>query len=161
MKKKVSIQEKFMLKAIALGKENLEHFNGGPFGAIVVKDNKIIASGVNTVTTDHDPTAHAEVNAIRNACKTLNSFQLEDCEIYSSCEPCPMCLGAIYWARPKNLYFGASRSDAAKAGFDDEKIYQELAIDVKNRELPTKQIHIPEALELFEMWIQSENKIDY
>ncbi len=152
---------KFMQEAINLAKENLKLQNGGPFGAIVVKNGKIIGRGVNTVTTQNDPTAHAEVNAIREACSNLNSFQLEDCEIYSSCEPCPMCLGAIYWARPKKLYFAASRNDAAKAGFDDSKIYKEIELPVTARELPSEQLMHKEAAHVFNTWNNLKNKEEY
>ena len=117
-------QEKFMQEAINLAKQNLKLKNGGPFGAVVVRNGRIIGKGVNTVTSQNDPTAHAEINAIREACENLNSFQLTGCEIFSSCEPCPMCLGAIYWARPKKVWFSATRHDAAEAGFDDSEIYK-------------------------------------
>lgn len=152
---------KFMQEAISLAKENLKLKNGGPFGAVVVKDGKIIGRGMNTVTSKNDPTAHAEVNAIREACENLQSFQLTDCEIYSSCEPCPMCLGAIYWARPRKLYFAASRDDAAKAGFDDAIIYQEIELPFTNRKLPTEQFLQADAIELFDTWIKIESKIEY
>ena len=147
--------------AVRLARENLHKENGGPFGAVIVKDGKIIASGVNTVTTDHDPTAHAEINAIRNACKVLGSYQLEGCEVYSSCEPCPMCLGAIYWARPKALYYGASREEAGSAGFDDTHIYNEIPKAPTKRQLKTKQVYIPEASELFTLWKNTQRKIEY
>jgi len=152
---------KFMQEAINLAKENLKLKNGGPFGAVVVKDGKIIGRGVNSVTTQNDPTAHAEVNAIREACNYLNNFQLEDCEIYSSCEPCPMCLGAIYWARPKKLYFAASRYEAEKAGFDDSKIYKEMELPIGSRELPSEQIMESEADKVFNVWINLEDKKEY
>ncbi len=150
-----------MMEAVRLALQNTDTNNGGPFGAIVVKDGKVIATGVNTVTTDNDPTAHAEINAIRSACGVLKTHQLTGCVIYSSCEPCPMCLSAIYWARPEKLYFGATRMDAAKAGFDDEKIYGELAKDHRIRELPTEQVDIPEARSVFERWQNNQHKIDY
>lgn len=152
---------KFMQEAINLAKENLKLKNGGPFGAIVVKDGKIIGRGVNSVTTQNDPTAHAEVNAIRDACNFLNSFQLEDCDIYSSCEPCPMCLGAIYWSRPRKLYFAASQNDASKAGFDDSKIYRELELPIEARELETEQLLQQEAEHVFDIWTKLENKTEY
>lgn len=152
---------KFMKEAINLARENLKLKNGGPFGAVVVKDGKIIGRGMNTVTSANDPTAHAEVNAIREACENLNSFQLPDCDIYSSCEPCPMCLGAIYWARPRKLYFAASRNDAAKAGFDDAIIYQEIELPLAARSLPTEQFSQSDAVELFDTWIKIESKIEY
>jgi tRNA(Arg) A34 adenosine deaminase TadA len=133
-------KNKFMQAAIDLARENLKFKNGGPFGAVIVKNGKIIGRGVNTVTTNNDPTAHAEVNAIREACENLNTFRLEGCDIYSSCEPCPMCLGAIYWARPRKLFFATSREDAAKAGFDDAEIYKELELPFAKRKLPTEQL---------------------
>lgn len=154
-------KEKFMKEAIGLAKRNLQLQNGGPFGAIIVKDGRIVGKGANTVTSANDPTAHAEINAIRDACKNLDSFQLEDCEIYSSCEPCPMCLGAIYWARPKKLYFAASREDASSAGFDDEEIYNEIELPVNSRKLPSEQILQTESKKVFGMWIDLENKIQY
>ena len=152
---------KFMNEAIGLARENLKLKNGGPFGAIVVKNGKIIGRGMNSVTSTNDPTAHAEVNAIREACENLQSFQLTDCEIYSSCEPCPMCLGAIYWARPRKLYFAASRNDAAHAGFDDAEIYQEIELPFTKRKLPTEQFSQSDAVELFNTWVKIESKIEY
>lgn len=152
---------KFMKEAINLARENLKLKNGGPFGAVVVKDGKIIGRGMNSVTSTNDPTAHAEVNAIREACENLQSFQLTDCDIYSSCEPCPMCLGAIYWSRPRKLYFAASREDATKAGFDDVVIYQEIALPITKRKLPTEQFSHSEANELFDTWNKIESKIEY
>jgi guanine deaminase len=151
----------FMEEAIRLAAENLESGNGGPFGAVVVKDGIIIGRGNNSVTSTNDPTAHAEVNAIRDACKHLNSFQLEDCEIYTSCEPCPMCLGAIYWARPKKIYYACNKSDAAKAGFDDSFIYEEINIPLPRRAIPAVQIMQKEAQKVFKEWIASDKKIPY
>ena len=151
----------YMREAVMLAIKNLNKKNGGPFGAIVVKDGKVIARGVNSVTTDHDPTAHAEINAIRTACRKLKSHQLEGCDVYSSCEPCPMCLSALYWARPRKVYFGASRKDAENAGFDDAKIYEEMEKHHFFRELPNEQINIPEAAEVFVKWKNSEHKIEY
>jgi tRNA(Arg) A34 adenosine deaminase TadA len=153
--------KKFMQEAIDLAKQNLKHKNGGPFGAVVVKDGKIIGRGVNSVTSQNDPTAHAEVNAIREACTVINSFQLDDCEIYSSCEPCPMCLGAIYWARPKKFYYAATREDAAKAGFDDSEIYREIQLPVNRRKIPSEQLMKPEAMEVLETWIDLDHKTEY
>ncbi len=150
-----------MAEAIRLAKENVEQLKGGPFGAVIVKDGEIIARGVNTVTADNDPTAHAEINAIRNAAKKLGNFQLEDCEIYSSCEPCPMCLGAIYWARPAKLVFAATKQDAADAGFDDSFIYRELSLPANERKIPTSQRMRQEAKKVFSLWNQTENKIEY
>jgi len=150
-----------MQEAIDLAKQNLKHKNGGPFGAVVVKDGKIIGRGVNSVTSQNDPTAHAEVNAIREACTVINSFQLDDCEIYSSCEPCPMCLGAIYWARPKKFYYAATREDAAKAGFDDSDIYREIQLPVNGRKIPSEQLMKSEAMEVLETWINLDHKTEY
>jgi guanine deaminase len=151
----------FMAIAIQLAAENLNHKRGGPFGAVVVRNGKIIGQGVNTVISDNDPTAHAEVNAIRDACKHLNNFQLHNCEIYSSCEPCPMCLGAIYWARPSKIYYGAGKQDANHAGFDDASIYQEFAIPYETRKIPVHQMMREEAIEVFKKWIELDLKIEY
>ena len=154
-------KQTFMKQAIELAQKNLDKKEGGPFGAIVVKDGKVIGRGVNTVTTNNDPTAHAEVNAIRDACKNIGSFQLDDCEIYSSCEPCPMCLGAIYWARPAKLYFAATKDDAALAGFDDSEIYREIALPKEHRKIPTEQVLQKEAQQVFNRWVNTDNKIEY
>ena len=154
-------QDFFINKAIKLAEENVKSGNGGPFGAVIVKNGEIIATGVNTVTTTNDPTAHAEVNAIRNACKELDSFQLDDCEIYSSCEPCPMCLGAIYWSRSKKLFFAADKNDAAEAGFDDSFIYDEIELPHNKRKIPNIQISREEALKAFKDWENKEDKIEY
>jgi tRNA(Arg) A34 adenosine deaminase TadA len=150
-----------MQEAIRLSIANVEEGKGGPFGAVVVKNGKIIARGINQVTTNNDPTAHAEVVAIREACKVLNSFQLDGCEIYTSCEPCPMCLGAIYWARPDKLFYANSKEDAANIKFDDQFIYEEMAKPVKERKLFTRQILRDEALEAFDKWTKSTNKTEY
>lgn len=150
-----------MARAIALSIENVLQGRGGPFGCVVVKDGMIIAEGWNQVTTTNDPTAHAEVVAIRHACRTLGDFQLDECDIYTSCEPCPMCLGAIYWARPAHLYFAGTAEDAARAGFDDRFIYEQLEVDYANRSIPMTQIMRPEAQEAFVLWSRSNNKIDY
>jgi len=150
-----------MQEAIDLAKQNLKLKNGGPFGAVVVRDGKIIGRGVNSVTSQNDPTAHAEVNAIREACAVINSFQLDDCEIYSSCEPCPMCLGAIYWARPKKFYYAATREDAAKAGFDDSEIYREIQLPIQSRKIPSEQLMESEANQVFQTWIELEHKTEY
>ncbi len=154
-------KKKFMQEAINLAKENLKLNNGGPFGAVVVKNGKIIGRGVNTVTSKMDPTAHAEINAIREACENLDSFQLQGCQIYSSCEPCPMCLGAIYWARPEKIYFAATREDAAKAGFDDSEIYKEIVLSANDRKIPSEQILKKEAEAIFAQWISLEHKTEY
>lgn len=157
----MSNEVKFMRFAIRLSIENVETGNGGPFAAIIVKDGEILATGVNEVTTNNDPTAHAEVVAIRKACEKLNSYQLEGCEIYCSCEPCPMCLGAIYWARPSKIYYANTKEDAAAIEFDDHFIYTEMELPVKKRKLPTFQLLRDEALEAFERWKKSSVKIKY
>lgn len=151
----------FLQRAVDIASENVKSGRGGPFGAVIVKEGKIIAEEVNTVTTDNDPTAHAEINAIRAATKELGDFQLENCTIYSSCEPCPMCLGAIYWARPERLVFAASKHDAAKIGFDDAFIYHEIDQRIENRSIPTKYIKEDSFLEPFRLWEKSLNKTDY
>ncbi|MFZ4412540.1 MAG: nucleoside deaminase [Bacteroidales bacterium] len=150
-----------MTEAIRLAAENLKTGKGGPFGAVVVKEGKIVGRGGNSVTSSNDPTAHAEVNAIRDACKNLNTFQLDDCEIYTSCEPCPMCLGAIYWARPKKIYYACSKQDAANAGFDDSFIYEEINISLAERSIPAFQLMQSDALVVFKDWLALENKIEY
>jgi tRNA(Arg) A34 adenosine deaminase TadA len=150
-----------MKEAIRQAVENVRSGRGGPFGAIVVKDGRVIATGTNLVTALNDPTAHAEVNAIREACNSLGTFQLRGCEIYTSCEPCPMCLGAIYWARPDRVYFAASAADAAEAGFDDSFIYDELKISKSERRIPFESM-MPEAgLEPFREWTQKNDRIKY
>jgi tRNA(Arg) A34 adenosine deaminase TadA len=151
----------YMKEAIDLAFDNVTNGKGGPFGAVVVKDGKIIGKGSNKVTCDNDPTAHAEIVAIRNAAKTLNSFDLSGCEIYSSCEPCPMCLGAIYWARLDKLYYAATKDDAAKAEFDDSFIYKEFALPKEERSIPSLQMMREDAVKVFDEWIKSENKIKY
>ncbi|MDR0603359.1 MAG: nucleoside deaminase [Bacteroidales bacterium] len=156
-----SIDKYFLQQTIELAVENVKTGKGGPFAAIITKDDKIIANGTNIVTTSHDPTAHAEISAIRNACNVLNDFQLEGCTIYSSCEPCPMCLGAIYWARLKRLLFAADKSQAEKAGFDDAFIYKEIILPYNQRNLTTEQIVLQEDNFPFETWINSNSKIEY
>lgn len=151
----------FMVEAIKLARENISSGKGGPFGAVIVKNGEIIARGANHVIADNDPTAHAEIVAIREACKVLGNFQLEGCEIYTSCEPCPMCLGAIYWARPEKLYFASSRHDAADAGFDDHFIYQEIETEINNRKIETQQMLQNEAKHVFDLWKRTEKKIPY
>lgn len=153
--------ESFMHEAIRLSFETMRNNTGGPFGAVVVKDGEIIARGFNLVVSTNDPTAHAEVVAIRDACKVLKDFQLTGCEIYTSCEPCPMCLGAIYWARPSKLYYANSKEDAAAIKFDDQFIYEEIAKPITERKLFTKQILREEALEAFKKWSESNIKTDY
>lgn len=154
-------QNKFMREAIRLSLKNVQSGKGGPFAAIVVRNGKIIARGTNTVTTTNDPTAHAEIVALREACKKLKSFQLEGCEIYTSCEPCPMCLGAIYWARPSKVYFGNTKQDAAKIGFDDSFIYRELPKPLDKRKIPMIPLLREEALEAFREWRRKADKIKY
>jgi tRNA(Arg) A34 adenosine deaminase TadA len=153
--------EKFMKEAIRLSLETMRKGTGGPFGAVVVRDGEIIARGWNQVSSTNDPTAHAEVVAIREACKVLGTFQLEGCEIYTSCEPCPMCFGAIYWARPAKLYYAATRNDAADAGFDDDFIYREIALAPTERRITTCSICREEAIDAFKEWKTKADKIDY
>jgi guanine deaminase len=154
------VQSKFMLEAIRLAIKNV-HKAGGPFAALVVKSGKILATGVNQVTTTNDPSAHAEIVAIRNACRILKSFQLAGCEIYTTCEPCLMCVGAIYWARPLRVYFGSTRKDAARAGFDDSFIYQQLKLPQSRRNIPCTSFLRAESLQAFEAWEQHEGKVTY
>lgn len=156
-----NVKNEFMQEAIQLSIDNVTSGKGGPFGAVVVKDGKIIARGANSVTTLNDPTAHAEVMAIREACKVLRTFQLDGCEIYTSCEPCPMCLGAVYWARPDKLYYANTKQDAADIDFDDNFIYEEIAKPIHERKLFTQQLMRNEALEAFKKWGESNNKIEY
>ena len=151
----------FLRHAIALATRNVELVAGGPFGAVVARNGKIVSEGVNSVTASHDPTAHAEVNAIRAAAKSLGTFTLAGCELYSSCEPCPMCLAAAYWARLDAVYYGASAADAARAGFDDAFLYEEIRKDVSQRKLRTMQLLGGEAWASFAAWIASPNKIEY
>ena len=151
----------FMARAIQLSLDNVLSGQGGPFGAVIVKDDKIIAEGVNRVTVTNDPTAHAEVVAIREACARLKSFALKGCEIYTSCEPCPMCLGAIYWAHLSRIHFGNLAADAAKVGFDDSFIYHEFAQPFPQRKIPILQMMREEALAAFRAWQEKPNKIPY
>ena len=155
------MHNKFMTRAIQLSLENIESGRGGPFAAVVVKDGKIVAEGTNCVTSTNDPTAHAEVVAIREACKKLNNFELKDCEIYTTCEPCPMCLGAIYWARPSRVYFANTASDAAQAGFDDSLIYEEIPRPHAQRKIPLIPMMREEALEAFRVWKSKADKTEY
>ena len=154
-------EEKYMLEAIALSRKGIENNEGGPFGCVIVKDDQIVGRGNNRVTSTNDPTAHAEVVAIRNACENLGTFQLEGCEIFTSCEPCPMCLGAIYWARPKVVYFANTRCDAANIGFDDSMIYNEMSADLDKRKIPIIGLGREEALKIFEEWQSKNDKIEY
>ena len=151
----------FMGRAIALALENLQSGLGGPFAALVVRDGKIIAEGANRVTSTNDPTAHAEVVAIREACKKLSNFELTGCEMYTTCEPCPMCLGAIYWARPARVYFACTAADASKSGFDDSFIYQEIAQPHASRKIPMTPLMRDEALALFRAWDAKSDKVRY
>src|SRR5271156_3808328 len=151
----------FMARAIELSLDNVTSGRGGPFGAVVVKDGTIIAEGANQVTSTNDPTAHAEVVVIREACKKLGAFDLEGCEIYTSCEPCPMCLGAIYWARLSRVYFANADADASRIGFDDSLIYREIAQPLSQRKIPMIQMMREEALMAFRAWENKTNKIEY
>ena len=155
------MEERFMQRAIELGLENVRSGRGGPFAAVVVRDGKIVAEGANRVTTSNDPTAHAEVVAIRNACAVLGSFQLDGCDIYTTCEPCPMCLGAIYWARPARVYYASTKEDAAAAGFDDSFIYQQIGTSHVARHIPFLPMMRNESLAVFEAWNKAANKTEY
>ena len=150
-----------MDEAIRLAKENVKNGSGGPFGAVVVKDGEIVAACGNSVTPSNDPTAHAEVNAIREACRKLGTYQLDGCEVYASCEPCPMCLGAIYWARPSKVYYASTKEDAADAGFDDSFIYKEITMPEAERSIPFLKVEEKEAGEEFRMWKTSVEKVEY
>ena len=157
----VSSHSDFMDEAVKAALKGMNANEGGPFGCVIVKSGKIIGRGNNKVTSTNDPTAHAEITAIREACENLNSFQLEGCIIYTSCEPCPMCLGAIYWARPDKVYFGCNQKDAADIGFDDEFIYKEIELDYQKRSIPFEQLARNQALEPFEKWQEKEDKVKY
>ena len=150
-----------MQEAIRLSRDNMLEGKGGPFGCIVVKNGVIIARGFNQVTSANDPTAHAEVVAIREACAALGTFQLTDCDLYTSCEPCPMCLGAIYWARPRKVYYANTRLDAAAIGFDDDFIYQEINAPLAQRAIPFEHLPLKEASDVFTAWKQKDDKIKY
>ena len=150
-----------MRRAIRLAQNGIDSNQGGPFGAIVVRNGEIVAEGCNQVTSTNDPTAHAEVVAIRNACEKLGSFQLDDCVIYTSCEPCPMCLGAIYWARPAQVFYGCTREDAAEIGFDDQFIYDEIKKTIDERQLKIVNFLREEALVVFENWANKPDKTEY
>lgn len=151
----------FMKKAIELSRTNMNANAGGPFGAVIVKDGKIIGEGWNKVTSHNDPTAHAEVEAIRDACKNLSSFNLKGAELYTSCEPCPMCLAASYWARLDTIYFGNTRTDAAKIGFDDDFLYKEIPLSLEKRSLPIRPLLREAALEVFHEWDKKQDKVPY
>ncbi len=155
------LDKKFMSRAIELAKNGVETNAGGPFGCVIAKDGEIIGEGNNRVTSTNDPTAHAEVVAIRNACNKLSSFQLDGCTIYTSCEPCPMCLGAIYWARPERVFYACTRTDAAEIGFDDDFIYEELEKDNGDRKLELTNLMRDEALEIFAQWAEKPDKTKY
>ena len=150
----------FMMRAIELSIESAKT-KGGPFGSVIVKDNKIIAEGSNQVTINNDPTAHGEIVAIRSACQKLNTFNLSGCDLYSSCEPCPMCLSAIYWSRIENVFYANTRIDAKRIDFDDSFIYSEINKDLENRKIKMQQMHRDEALEAFKIWKNKEDKIKY
>jgi tRNA(Arg) A34 adenosine deaminase TadA len=151
---------KFMLDAIQLSKQNINE-GGGPFGAVIVKEGQIIATGVNRVTNENDPTAHAEVKAIREACNKLKTFDLSGCTIYTSCEPCPMCLGAIYWAHIDKVFYGNNKSDARNIGFDDSFIYDELELPINKRKVEFIQLLPQEAIKAFQQWNSKEDKVEY
>jgi len=153
--------EYFMRRAISLAQKGIDSNSGGPFGAVVVKDGEIIGEGCNQVTSTNDPTAHAEVVAIRNACQKLGSFQLDNCILYTSCEPCPMCLGAIYWARPLRVFYAATREDAAQIGFDDQFIYEEIEKNFEHRQMKLVNLMRDEGLAVFENWENKSNKTKY
>lgn len=160
MKTEHNLQHDYMQKAIELAKRSVEK-GGGPFGAVIVKDGTIVAQGHNCVTLDNDPTAHAEVSTIRKACKTLNTFDLSGCEIYTSCEPCPMCLSAIYWARIDKIYYGCTKEDAKDIGFDDSFIYDQIDLKPEKRSIPSVHLMRDEALAAFRLWDENDNRIEY
>ncbi len=153
--------ETFMRRAIELAQTGADENLGGPFGCVVVKDGRIVGEGSNQVTSTNDPTAHAEIVAVRNACRELGSFQLDGCVIYTSCEPCPMCLGAIYWARPAGIFIAATREDAAAAGFDDEVFYSELEKPNDLRQLKMKSLLRTESQKVFRRWVEKPDKVEY
>lgn len=153
-------KEELMRRTIVLSVDNVRN-GGGPFGAVITRNGEVVATGVNRVTANNDPTAHAEVSAIRNAAEALGTFDLSDCEIYTSCEPCPMCLGAIYWARLKKVYFANNKTDAKNIGFDDSFIYDELALPRQERKLASEILLHDEAMEAFRLWDRKEDKIEY
>ncbi len=155
------MNERFMREAIRLSIQMMRRGKGGPFGAVVVQDGKIVGRGCNQVTSTNDPTAHAEIVAIREACKRLKNFQLDGCELYTSCEPCPMCLSAIYWSRLRGVFYGNTRKDAARIAFDDDFIYREVGLPIRKRALVMKQLLRDEALEAFKEWEQKTDKILY
>ena len=154
-------QPEFMQQAIRLATENVAHGRGGPFGAVVVKDGAVISTGANQVTASNDPTAHAEVVAIRNACQALGTFQLEGCDVYTSCEPCPMCLAAIYWSRCRAIFYGNDAAAAASAGFDDAYLYEEMKKPLQQRSLPIERLLGEEARSSFDLWQKSPYRVEY
>lgn len=153
--------EGFIDKVVSLAIKNAKAGQGGPFAAAIVRDGEIIATGTNVVTSSNDPTAHAEIVAIRKACEVLGEYQLTDCDLYTSCEPCPMCLGAVYWARPRNVYYAATRQDAAAGGFDDEFIYEEIARHPEDRKIPMIHVENNQASDVFAIWNDLPTKIRY
>jgi len=155
------MENPFMARAIKLAIENVRSGRGGPFAAVIVKDGRVLAEGTNCVTSSNDPTAHAEIVGIRAACAALGAFQLEGCDLYTTCEPCPMCLGAIYWARPARVYFAANKSDAAAAGFDDAFIYEQIAVRQADREIPFVETMREESLECFRAWAEKSDRVEY
>lgn len=157
----IDVIQQYMEQALDLARRGMREGLGGPFGALVVKEGQVIGSGCNRVLADMDPTAHAEITAIRHACRTLGTFQLQDCEIYCTCEPCPMCLGAIYWARPRCVYYAYSKEDAAHIGFDDAFIYQELHQEPDLRRIPMQAVHTSDQGALFEEWLHMDHKTLY
>jgi tRNA(Arg) A34 adenosine deaminase TadA len=157
----MKIDTYFMRQAIQLAAQGMNSNAGGPFGAVIVKNNEIIARGHNKVTSTNDPTAHAEMVAIREACKKLNTFQLDDCDIYTSCEPCPMCLGAIYWARPRAVYYACTKEDAARIEFDDQFIYDELDLEIEERKIKFIPLLNEEGVKVFEQWEAKTDKTEY
>lgn len=161
MEQTIENNKMFMSRAVQLSLESVQSGTGGPFGCVIVKDGLIIAEGKNSVTKNNDPSAHAEVEAIRTACKALSDYQLTDCIIYTSCEPCPMCLGAIYWARPKAVYYANSKQDAANAGFDDSFIYEEIEKAPSSRSISFSHLPDADARKAFDFWNKSNNKITY
>jgi len=152
---------RFMREAIRLSIQKMRRGEGGPFGAVVVRDGKVVGRGWNKVTSANDPTAHAEVVAIREACRRLKTFQLSDCDLYTSCEPCPMCLSAIYWSRLRNVFYGNTRKDAARIDFDDDFLYREVALPIRRRKLPMRQVLRQEALVAFAEWRRKPDKTAY
>ena len=154
-------EEKFMNEAVALSHLAITDNQGGPFGCVIVKNDVVIGRGNNKVTINNDPTAHAEIVAIRDACKNIDSFRLDGCEIYTSCEPCPMCLGAIYWARPSVIYYANTRHDAAEIGFDDSMIYEEMRADLEHRKIPIINLGREDAKKVFDNWQLKEDKTEY